>query len=251
MRAIKKGWSGAKIFYDEFEKWNLWGQDLTSGLYDIYTRRSRRCLIVFSVTYLKKAWPKHELRAAYSRMVKDGVGYILPLLIDDSEPPKELETIAYVRLGETKIADVGQRLADMIFNDGYGHWLYENEAVELLSELLRFRIMTDEFRRGMIAASSEDGVARAILALMWASEKTISAVDRFWEYLVFEFEPLAKRFGAGDVYLAIPPHGYVARYISDHGPLRMPPGFGDPIFTRAKATNPLLAEDGQDLPGAE
>src|SRR5207302_763115 len=131
--AIRDKWSGSKIFVDELEKWNLWGRDLTSKLYDIYSRRSRLCLILISAAYLRKAWPKHELRAAYARMVQDGGEYILPFIVDDSQPPQELETISYLRLAETPVDELGQKLADRIFEEGYQDWMIVDDIGEALS----------------------------------------------------------------------------------------------------------------------
>jgi hypothetical protein len=67
-----------KVFYDEYERLDLWGKDLYKHLYKVYSAMSRFCIILLSKSYLEKAWPNHELRAAQSRALVERREYILP-----------------------------------------------------------------------------------------------------------------------------------------------------------------------------
>lgn len=246
-KSIQDTWGGSKIFLDEFEKWNLWGRDLTSMLYNVYSRQSRLCLIVISSDYLRKAWPKHELRAAYARMVQEGVGYILPFIVDDSQPPQELETISYLRSNETSIAELGQRLGDRIFEEGYQDWMVVEDLAEALASEFRFNTMIHYFREALEAEPSpEEALAKALLALIWTTETPAIAATKFFEYLLFDFEPLSKRFDHQGQYLAIPPHGKVRRWTKGDGVLIMPTSYWNPIFEEAKAGNPLFSDSKED-----
>jgi hypothetical protein len=167
-------------------------------------------------------------------MVKEGVGYILLLIVDDSQPPRELETISYLRLAETTPQEIGQKLGELVFNEGYPDWVTADEAVELLSSEFRFNVMIDSFRSVLeIDKAQKSALAKAILALMWTAENTTRPVKTFFEYLVFDFDPLAKIFDDEDKYLAIPPDGYVRRSATGAGILLMKEAFWDPIFKAA------------------
>jgi len=43
--------SGVQVFYDQFQKSNLWGKDLIEYLADIYGKKSRYCLMIISKHY--------------------------------------------------------------------------------------------------------------------------------------------------------------------------------------------------------
>ncbi|MEW8563988.1 MAG: TIR domain-containing protein, partial [Candidatus Thiodiazotropha sp.] len=79
-----------RVFYDDFEKLDLWGRDLFKHLYEVYSIKSQYCIVLFSDAYLAKNWTAHELRAAQSRIIKERSPYVLPVLIDPTvEPPRE------------------------------------------------------------------------------------------------------------------------------------------------------------------
>ncbi len=50
--------AGYSIFYDEFEE--LWGEDLSVKLHEVYGKQSRFCVILVSKHYLKKPWTNME-----------------------------------------------------------------------------------------------------------------------------------------------------------------------------------------------
>ena len=52
-----------KVFFDEYEKAELWGEDLTVKLQDVYEHLSHFCVLLISRAYTEKAWTIHERRA--------------------------------------------------------------------------------------------------------------------------------------------------------------------------------------------
>jgi hypothetical protein len=97
---------GIKHFYDTSEQAVLWGQNLFEYLYEVYSKKSRYCVIFLSQAYATKMWTNHERRAAQERALKErGREYILPIRIDDAEIPGMMDTIAYlsIELGSSKI----------------------------------------------------------------------------------------------------------------------------------------------------
>ncbi len=88
---------GVRVFYDSFEQSNLWGKDLFTYLHEIYSKKSRFCIMLVSETYSKKMWTVHERRSAQSRALKERDNeYILPLRIDNTELPGLPDTIGYL-----------------------------------------------------------------------------------------------------------------------------------------------------------
>lgn len=88
--------NGVSVFYDEFEKADLWGKDLYEHLISIYRDNSKYCLMLLSDSYSKKLWTSHERKAAQARAFKENKEYILPLKLDDTVIPGILETTGYL-----------------------------------------------------------------------------------------------------------------------------------------------------------
>jgi hypothetical protein len=85
-----------RVFYDRYERANLWGKDLYAHLASVYSD-SRYCVIFVSVHYARKLWPNHELRSAQERAFKDvDTEYILPIRLDDTTLPGIRATVGYL-----------------------------------------------------------------------------------------------------------------------------------------------------------
>ena len=89
--------AGVSVFYDDYEKANLWGKNLYDHLSDIYLNKARYCIIFASKEYAEKTWTNHERQSAQARALKEkGVEYILPVRFDSTEIPGLLPTIGYL-----------------------------------------------------------------------------------------------------------------------------------------------------------
>ncbi|HQN89483.1 MAG TPA: TIR domain-containing protein [Methanoregulaceae archaeon] len=88
------------VFYDEFEKIDLWGKDLAIHLSLIYGERSKTVVIFISRYYYEKVYPRHEFQSALSKAIASQTEYILPARFDDTEIPGIRKTMAYVDLRE-------------------------------------------------------------------------------------------------------------------------------------------------------
>ncbi|MBF0136043.1 MAG: TIR domain-containing protein [Magnetococcales bacterium] len=84
------------VFFDEFYKAELWGEDLYEELGEIYMHRSKYCLMLVSESYKDKKWTQHERRSIHARTLLEGPGYVLPVLIDDTVLPGLPDTINYI-----------------------------------------------------------------------------------------------------------------------------------------------------------
>ena len=54
--------AGVSVFYDKFEKADLWGKNLIEHLAEIYGHRSRFVVMFVSKEYVEKAWTTHASR---------------------------------------------------------------------------------------------------------------------------------------------------------------------------------------------
>lgn len=107
--AIKIRAAGFEVFYDEFYPETLWGKDLAEFFHEIYSTRSRYCVVFVSKEYLNREWTIHERRSAQERMIKEKGGeYILPIKVDEVDLPGVPATIGYLSIatGIDKIAGV-------------------------------------------------------------------------------------------------------------------------------------------------
>lgn len=106
--------TGIKVFYDKYEKGNLWGKDLYTYLSEIYGERAKYCLMVVSESYKKEFWPNLERQAAQAKAFKESDEYILPLRLDDTEIPGLLPTIGYIDMRYTSINEVVSLIIEKI-----------------------------------------------------------------------------------------------------------------------------------------
>jgi tetratricopeptide (TPR) repeat protein len=87
---------GVTVFYDDYERAVLWGQDLYRHLSEIYMTSAKYCVIFISQYYLSKQWTNLECRAAQARAFQEKGPYILPIKLDDTEIPGILPTVGYM-----------------------------------------------------------------------------------------------------------------------------------------------------------
>src|SRR6185503_12496844 len=84
------------VFYDEYERADLWGKDLYQHLAKVYADYSLYCVIFVSRAYVRKLWTRHELRQAQARAFRENREYLLPVRLDDTDLPGMPETISYI-----------------------------------------------------------------------------------------------------------------------------------------------------------
>jgi len=86
-----------RIFYDDYEKVDLWGKNLYDHLSDIYRNKAKYCLILVSKNYANKLWTNLERQSAQSRAFEENSEYILPLRLDNTEIKGILPTTGYLK----------------------------------------------------------------------------------------------------------------------------------------------------------
>lgn len=105
---------GISVFYDEYEKANLWGKDLYQHLAQVYSRNAQYCVVIISKHYARKLWTKHELKQAQERAFRENREYILPLRLDDTDIPGITETTAYINLQKVSVESVARSIIEKL-----------------------------------------------------------------------------------------------------------------------------------------
>lgn len=78
-----------KVLRDEYQAANAegWGKDPVDHIVNLYARKARYCVLLFSTHYPLKAWGEAERTAARERALRDADEFILPVLLDDTDVP--------------------------------------------------------------------------------------------------------------------------------------------------------------------
>ena len=112
-KRLKTG--GYSVFYDEFERAELWGKDLYVHLSSVYKDQARYCVMFLSEHYARKLWTRHELQSAQARaFVEENREYILPVRLDDTEIPGILLTAGYLDLRSMTIDEIYRALVEKL-----------------------------------------------------------------------------------------------------------------------------------------
>jgi hypothetical protein len=103
-----------RVFYDNFEKVSLWGQNLADHLAEVYGKRSRFVVFFISKHYPLKAWPTHERQSAQARAIREGAIVLLPARFDDTEVPGLPSTVAYIDLRTTTYEEFAEIILEKL-----------------------------------------------------------------------------------------------------------------------------------------
>lgn len=106
--------NNVRVFYDEYEKGNLWGKDLYEHLSDVYKNKAEFCVMFLSEHYARKLWTNHERKAAQSRAFAENREYILPIRLDDTEIKGILPTVGYLSWQDETISSITQMIASKL-----------------------------------------------------------------------------------------------------------------------------------------
>ena len=105
---------GVAVFYDEFERARLWGQNLAEAFHAAFERQSDLVVMFISQAYVEKPWPRHERRSALSRMIREKAEYILPVRFDDTPVDGLPEDVGYERANEHTPAVLAMMIAEKL-----------------------------------------------------------------------------------------------------------------------------------------
>jgi len=95
---------GFNVFYDQFSRAEILGQDLINFLQDVYSRRSAVVAAFISEQWVSRPWPTHERQTVLARALLDAqaadLPFLLPFRFDDTPVPGLQPSVAYEDLRE-------------------------------------------------------------------------------------------------------------------------------------------------------
>ena len=105
---------GIAVFYDGFEKVRLWGKDGVEAFHKVYAEQTMHVVMFISEAYARKAWPRHERRSAFSRMLKQEKEYVVPVRFDETSLPGLPDTIQYLSATDYSPAELAVMIAQKV-----------------------------------------------------------------------------------------------------------------------------------------
>lgn len=105
---------GVSVFYDGFERLDLWGKNGAEAFYEAFSQRAAYVVMFISKAYVSKPWPRHERRAAFDRMIQEHREYVLPLRFDDTPVPGLPDSTIYERAEEHTPAQLAAFIAQKL-----------------------------------------------------------------------------------------------------------------------------------------
>ncbi len=131
------------IFYDYFEEVDLWGKNLISYLENIYTHKSKYCVIFISQHYVQKEWTTYESSAAMVRMLDSNLKqkeYLLPVKFDETKVSGILSTIGFIDGKKKSPEELGNLIIKKVHGgetekeDPISFEIFKNELILVLGK---------------------------------------------------------------------------------------------------------------------
>lgn len=237
-----------RVFYDEFEKQTLWGEELFSCLHSVYSERSLFCVILFSHRYRQRAWTRHELRAAQTRVLDDRQPYVFPVEVDEGAIPAEFASVGYWSFTPGDEASLAEAMEEKInAYIGQNYFLIEELTASVNRQLFAdgvadlFREAIVELRAGKDDARSASLATVALIAVA-DCEHLRPEVRALVDLVLFSAGAVGDLFDASDS-LTVRGPASVRRWIGSQGPLLYSrEGWEESISARFEQVNRALGD---------
>jgi hypothetical protein len=133
---------GVRVFYDKYERAELWGVDLYEHLDDVYRNAAGYCVMFVSEHYAEKIWTTHERKSAQARALSENREYILPARFDDTPIPGLRGTVGHIDLRDTTPEELAELIEQKIGPRPRAD--YVPPIPDLLFEALGLKLPEDE-----------------------------------------------------------------------------------------------------------
>ena len=172
---------GIRVFYDDYEKDNLWGKDLYAHLTEVYQHKCRYCVVFVSKDYAAKVWPTAEFRSAQARAIKGKGEFILPARFDNTSIPGLLHTVSYIDLSTTSPEQLARSILKKLGNEPRYNYL----PPDLDRLYFRLNVVEDEDAQSFVNSRATSFFGA--LSRMRSDER--DAVTSFIQFSCAEREP--------------------------------------------------------------
>ena len=125
--------SNLRVFYDRYHQDELWGQNLSDKLENIYAEDCSYCVMFISKNYIANdsTYTRDERRTIAKRALSQKAAYLLPVRLDDSNIPGLPEDIAFITMQNT----TPNELAKMIVKKVGGGVRLKDDGARTIVEL--------------------------------------------------------------------------------------------------------------------
>lgn len=150
---------GFRVFYDQYRRAELLGQDLVVYLQNVYSHRSAMVAAFVSEQWASRPYPRHERETVLAHALLNtsrDVPFLVPLRFDDTPVPGLQPTVNYEDLRTLAPGERRWR-ADPRFKQ-------PRHVTELLVEVLQHHGVTPS------AKAADDGVDEFVARLVWVSD---------------------------------------------------------------------------------
>ncbi|MCI9083429.1 MAG: TIR domain-containing protein [Lachnospiraceae bacterium] len=116
--ATKLREKGVQVFYDNWNKASIWGENLDTFLGKTYKYNSLFCVTIISKSYCEKEWTMRELKFIQQRELQGEV-YWLPLLLENVNMPELPDDKGKLYVWEFSIDEIVEILCEKIKKKKY------------------------------------------------------------------------------------------------------------------------------------
>jgi hypothetical protein len=108
--------SGISVWYDADKAAELWGEDLSEILAEVYSSKARYVMVFLSKDYTERDWTTFELEVARKASRSRKTAYVLPVVLSVDVPPIVglPKTVAHVSLIDRAPAEVAGLLSQKL-----------------------------------------------------------------------------------------------------------------------------------------
>jgi hypothetical protein len=99
--------AGADVWFDD---WEISAGESIPGKLDEGLSAFNIFVVVWSTHAARSHWVRHELEVALSRQIRDPLTRIIPVRLDDTALPTNLNHFRYIRLEEGKVAQATKEI---------------------------------------------------------------------------------------------------------------------------------------------
>ncbi len=101
---------GVRVYFDEFERTELWGKDLSDEFRKRYGEETRYVVPLISKNYVVKDWTDFEFTIARREARRRTEVFILPVKLDDTALPGLRSSIAYLPLKDLGVGGIVEEI---------------------------------------------------------------------------------------------------------------------------------------------
>ena len=102
------------VFYDEFQKANLWGKKLSHYFKEMYGTKTRFVIVFISEHYASKDWTDFEFSIARQEAKTRKREFILPIRIDNTNIVGLHNDVCHLNLNEETVESIVETISDKL-----------------------------------------------------------------------------------------------------------------------------------------